>query len=460
MSLNESVTESDAKFNRMTTRPVRKLVCEMAVPSIVIMLVSTMYNAADTWFVSSIGTSATAAIGVSFSLMAVIQAIGFLFGHGSGNFISRALGARRQEEAAKMAANGFFTSFILGVIITGIGIFFLTPLARLLGSTETILPFAREYLFFILIGAPFAIASFMLNHLLRFQGSAFFGMIGMVSGAILNICLDPLFIFVFDMGVSGAGLATMISQTASCALLFWGCTQGGNISVKLRNFSPAATLYKEMLRGGMPSLLRQSMIALGALFMNHAAAGYGDAAIAAITIVNRIVMLSIAGVLGFGQGFQPVCGFNYGAKRYDRVKTAFRFCVTLSTAALTVLAILCFIFAPEVVALFRKDDPGVISIGAFMLRAQCLSLPVVSWTLMLNMMLQTIGKAFQANVLAFARQGLFLIPLLFILVPLFGVTGIQICAPISDFCIFLLSIPLGIPVMRKMIDVVSLNESQ
>jgi putative MATE family efflux protein len=445
-----SVQESDAKFDRMTTRPVRKLVCEMAAPSIVIMLVTTIYNATDTWFVSSIGTSATAAIGVSFPLMAIIQAIGFLFGHGAGNFISRALGARKRDVAARMAAIGFFTSFTLGVFIALPGIIFLTPLAELLGSTETILPFAREYLVFILMGAPFAIAAFMLNSLLRFQGSAFFGMIGMVSGAALNIALTPLFIFVFGMGVSGAGLATMISQIAGCALLFLGCMRGGNIRVSFRDFSLDSSLYKEMLRGGTPSLLRQSMIALGVLFMNHAAAGYGDAVIAAITIVNRIVMLSIAGVLGLGQGFQPVCGFNYGAGLYDRVKKAFRFCVTLSTAALTMLAILCFIFAPEIIALFRKDDYEVIQTGAFMLRAQCLSLPVVSWTFLQSMMLQTIGRTLEANVLAFARQGLFLIPLLFILVPLFGVTGIQICAPIADYCTFLLSIPLGVSVLRKL----------
>jgi putative MATE family efflux protein len=445
-----SIKESDAKFDRMTTRPVQKLVCEMAAPSIVIMLVTTIYNATDTWFVSSIGTSATAAIGVSFSFMAIIQAIGFLFGHGAGNFISRALGARQQDVAARMASTGFFTSFILGIVIAAIGIIFLTPLAKLLGSTETILPFALEYLLFILIGAPFAIASFMLNNLLRFQGSAFFGMIGMVSGAFLNIALAPLFIFVLGMGVSGAGLATMISQIASCALLFRGCMRGGNIRISFRDFSPDAIIYKEMLRGGTPSLLRQSMIALGALFMNHAAAGYGDEIIAAITIVNRITMLSISGVLGLGQGFQPVCGFNYGAKRYDRVKKAFRFCVTLSTAALTMLAILCFIFAPDVIALFRKDDFVVIQTGAFMLRAQCLSFPVLSLSFMLSMMLQTIGRTLPANILAFARQGLFLIPLLFILVPLFGVRGIQICAPIADFCVFLLAIPLGVSVMRKL----------
>jgi putative MATE family efflux protein len=382
--------------------------------------------------------------------MAVIQAIGFFFGHGAGNFISRTLGARQLTDATKMAATGFFTSFILGVAIAVAGIVFLTPLARLMGSTETILPFARDYLFFILMGAPFSIAAFMLNNLLRFQGSAFFGMIGMVCGAVLNIGLDPLLIFVLGMGVSGAALATLISQIASCALLFWGCTRGGNIRISFRDFSPKPRLYKEIFRGGTPSLLRQALTALGALFMNHAAAAYGDAVIAAITIVNRIVMLSIAGVLGFGQGFQPVCGFNYGAKQYDRVRKAFWFSANLSTVVLTLLAILCFAFAPDIIALFRKEDSEVIKTGAFMLRAQCLSFPVLSWTLLQNMTLQTIGRALQSNILAFARQGLFLIPLLFILVPLFGVTGIQICTPISDYCTFLLSIPLFVPVMREL----------
>jgi len=443
--------ENDTKFYRITTLPVQKLVCGMAVYSTVTMLATAMYTATDAYFVSSLGTSETAAIGVAFSLMTVIQAIGFFFGHGAGNFIARALGAKQQDMAAKMAATGFFSAFIIGIVIAGAGTIFLTPLAKSLGSTETILPHAREYLFFILLGAPFAITAFMQNNLLRFQGNGFFGMIGMAGGAVLNVILAPLCIFVFDMGIAGAALATLISQIASFILLFRRGTNGGGICcISFRNFSPSLSLYKEMFRGGAPSLLHQAMIALGMLFMNHAAAVYGDAVIASITIVHRIVMLSVAVVMGLGYGFQPVCGFNYGAKLYHRVKKAFRFCVTVSTAWLTILAILCFIFAPEIIALFREEDSAVIETGAFMLRAQCLSFPIISWTLTQNMMLQTIGKAFQASVLAFARQGLFLIPLLFILVPLLGVKGIQICAPISDYCTFLLSIPLCVPVMRKM----------
>jgi putative MATE family efflux protein len=382
--------------------------------------------------------------------MAIIQAVGFFFGHGAGNYISRALGAQKMEDAEKMAATGFFTAFAIGIIVTVLGSCFLTPLARILGSTATILPYAQDYLRFILLGAPFMISSFMLNNLLRYQGNSFFGMIGMVSGAVLNLALDPLFIFTLDMGVKGASLATMISQSLSCIVLFtFGCTRKGSVRILPSNFSPSVFHYKEMFRGGTPSLLRQGLQSLATVFLNHAAGGYSDAVIAAISIVNRVFLLAGSAIIGFGQGFQPICGFNYGAKRYDRVKKAFWFCLRLSTLLLTVLGILCFIFAPDIIALFRKEDSQVIDIGSLALRMQCLSFPLAAWILLVSFMLQTIGKAIPASILAFSRQGLFLIPLLFTLVPALGVLGIQLCIPIADFCTFLLALPLGISALRK-----------
>ncbi|MDR2476814.1 MAG: MATE family efflux transporter, partial [Treponema sp.] len=270
----------------MTTAPVGKLVVKQAVPSIIIMMVSAMYNMADTYFVSSLGTSAVAAVGVSFSLMAIIQAVGFFFGHGSGGFISRALGSQNTADAGKMAATGFFSAFILGLGITIFGTIFLSPLARLLGSTSSILPYAFDYLRFILLGAPFMVASFMLNNLLRYQGSAFFSMIGMVSGAVINIGLDPLFIFVFHLGVKGASLATMISQIVSCIILFiMGCTRKGNIPILPANFVPSLKKYREIICGGSPSFLRQSIAGLAVILLNNKAGAYGDAVIAAISIV-------------------------------------------------------------------------------------------------------------------------------------------------------------------------------
>jgi len=323
-------------------------------------------------------------------------------------------------------------------------------LALLLGSTVTILPHAVDYLRFILLGAPFMVSSFMMNNILRYQGSAVFGMMGMTTGAVINIILDPIFIFILKLGVQGASLATMISQCVSFLILyFFACRKTGNIRIEFRNFSPSLKNYNEIVRGGAPSLLRQLMQSLTTLLLNHAAGIYGDAVIAAISITQRVFMFVSSATLGFGQAFQPVCGFNFGAKRYDRVKKAFAFCLRLSTVMLIILAVVCFIFAPSIITLFRHDDAEVIKIGTFMIRAQSLALPFLGWILLAGFLLQTIGKALPASILAFARQGLFFIPLLFTIVPVFGVLGIQLCAPIADSCTFVLSLFLGIRALRK-----------
>ncbi|MDR0707865.1 MAG: MATE family efflux transporter [Treponema sp.] len=443
--------QKNEKFILMTTASVEGLVMKMAAPTITIMLVSAMYNMADTYFVGSLGTSQTAAVGISFSLMAVIQAIGFFFGQGAGNYTSRALGEKNMQGAGRMAATGFFTAFGLGCVLSITGNLFLTPLARLLGATDTMAPYARAYLRFILLGAPFMISSFMLNNLLRFQGNASLSMIGMVTGALLNVGLDALFIFVFHLGVMGASLATMISQIASCSILFVICCAGKDtVRILPLNFSPTPSVYAEIVKGGLPSLLRQALISVAAIFLNHAAGGFGDHTVAAISIVNRVTLISASVVLGVGQGFQPVCGFNYGAKRFDRVKKAFWFSVRSTAVLLAAVAAAAFIFAPQIIAWFRKDDADVIAIGALALRFQCFALPFGSWIVLNNMLLQTTGNALSASVLAFARQGLFLIPLIFILTPLLGVRGIQLATPIADICTFILAIPLGVKALREM----------
>lgn len=437
----------DQKYQQMTQEPVERLVCRMAGPTITIMMISALYNAADTYFVGSLGTSATGAVGVVFSMMAIIQAIGFLFGHGSGNYISRQLGAQNMEMAAKMAATGFFSALCVGGILTAGGLLFLKPLARFLGATDTIMPHACDYLFYILIGAPWMAASLMLNNLLRFQGSAFYGMIGMIAGAALNIILDPLFIFGLGMGIGGAGLATMLSQLVSLGLLWLGCLRGGNIRIDFRKFSPRFLMYKEILRGGLPSLLRQGVASIAVICLNRVAGGYGDAAIAAISVVQRVTLFANSALLGFGQGFQPVCGFNYGAGLYSRVRKAFFFCLKTAAAVLTVLAALGYAFAPQIIALFRGDDPEVIRIGTLALRLQCITFPLMAWVVLNNMMLQTIGMAFKASFLALARQGLFLLPLLFALSPSLGILGLQMSPPAADAATFLVSLPLGLGVL-------------
>ena len=438
------------KFDRMTKTPIPRLIGELAVPTIISMLVTSFYNMADTFFVGKINTSATAAVGIVFPLMAMIQAFGFFCGHGSGNYISRQLGAHNFEDASKMSATGFVSAFVLGLGILVVGFLFTDPLLRIMGSTETILPYARSYMRIILIGAPYMTASLVLNNQLRFQGSAFYSMIGITTGAVLNIVLDPLFIFVLDMGVAGAALATIISQFVSFCLLIAGTFRGGNLRLNLRDFSPSLKYYQNIVKGGAPSLFRQGLGSFATVCLNLMAGPYGDAAIAAMSIVTRISQFAASVVIGFGQGFQPVCGFNYGAKLFKRVQEGFWFCVKFCTSVLLVAAVCGWIFSPNLIGIFLKTDPLVIEYGSQALRLQALTFPLVGWITIANMMLQTIGKTVKASLLAMSRQFLFFVPVILTLPGFLGILGVQLSQPIADFCSFLLAVPLSISVLREM----------
>jgi putative MATE family efflux protein len=447
--MEERQNSQDEKLHYMTTTPVEKLVIRLGIPSTIIMMISGIYNLTDTFFVSSLGTSAVGAVGVVFPLMAIIQAMGFLFGQGSGNYISRELGAGHFDKASQMAATGFISCFIVVASISILELVFIRPLAQALGSTPTILPYTLDYMLFVLIGGPFMATSQVLNNQLRFQGSSFYAMAGMIAGAVLNIILDPFFIFVLHMGVLGASLATAISQFIGCIILLRGCTKMGNISINPKHFSPGVRNYFEIVRGGVPSMLRQSLQSAATVLINHRAGIYGDAAIAAISIVNRIGLVASSAVLGMGQGFQPVCGFNYGAKLYGRVKKAFWFCTRFATITMSILALGMAIFAPKIIALFRKDDPELLVIGTRYLRFHCAAMPFLGWVFLCNMMTQTMGKARIASLLALSRQGLFLLPLLLILPNILGLLGIQLSQPLSDIAAFFFTIPFIITILRN-----------
>ena len=383
-------------------------------------------------------------------MMAIIQAIGFFFGHGSGNYISLKLGAKETEEASKMAATGFLSAMIVGFIILVCGIVFIKPLAYMLGSTETILPYSISYMKYILIGAPYMTASLVLNNQLRLQGNAVFAMIGLITGAILNIILDPILIFHFDMGVKGAAIGTIISQFVGFCILLVGTNVWGTLPINIRDFSPSLQKYKAIVIGGFPSLCRQSISSFSTAFLNTASAPFGDAAIAAMSIVNRVAMFANSAIIGFGQGFQPVCGFNYGAKKYSRVIDAFYFCVKISTFVLLILAIIIYIYSSQIVHLFNDKDITLLDVANRALKYQALSLPLWGLITLSSMMLQTTRKTIRASILAIAKQGIFLVPIIYIFPKFLGITGIEIAQPFADLLTFILAVPLGYSMIKEM----------
>lgn len=438
------------QFIRMTTAPVQRLILSLACPTILSMLVTSIYNLADTFFVSQIGTSASAAVGIVFSLMAIIQAVGFTLGMGAGSLISRKLGERDLETANMYASSAFVCAFILGLLLTIFGQIFIDPLMHLLGSTETILPYSRSYARYILCGAPLMACSFVLNNILRSEGHAAFSMIALTSGGILNIILDPIFIFVLDLGTSGAALATVLSQCVSFTILLQFFIRKKSIlHISLKSVSLKLRNYLSIISTGFPSLCRQGLASFATVLLNRNAAVYGDAAVAGMSIVMRIVMMVGAIMVGIGQGFTPVSGYNYGAKLYGRLKHAYWFTVKIGAGVMTFCSVALYFFAPQIISVFR-DDPQVISVGVEALRFQAFSMPLHSLIIGTNMLMQSTGKIVPATFLACNRQGVFFIPLIITLPILFGIKGVEMTQMGADILSFITAIPYVIWFFTKL----------
>ena len=431
--------------------PVSRVIPKMAIPTIISMLITNIYNMADTFFVSQIGTSASGAVGVIFSAMAIIQAIAFTIGMGSGTNVSQALGAGDEERAKRFVSTGFFTAFLVGVAIAVLGLSNIDWLVRFLGATETIAPYAKDYATYIFYAAPFMMCSFVMNNLLRFEGLAAYAMVGITTGGILNMLLDPILIFGLGLGTAGAAIATAISQLVSFTiLLLMTQLRPDAISVDPRRFKPGLKIYGRILYNGFPSLGRQGIASVSTILLNTTAGAYGDAAIAAMSIVSRFVLFINSSVIGFGQGFQPVCGFCYGAGKYSRVREAFWFCVKVTTGILLVLCAISLILSRPIVTVFRRDDPLVISIGTLALRLQLCTLPLWGFITMSNMFTQSIGYGVRATLISVSRQGIFLIPALLILPRLLGLLGIQCASPVSDVCAFVMSLLIVRSILRQL----------
>ena len=435
----------------MTEEPVFPLVLRLSIPTTFGMLITSIYNLADTYFVSSLGNAAASAVGVVFSIQSIIQAIGYGFGMGAQSLISRRLGEKKKEEADLYATSGFVASFFMGTLIMLLGLIDLPFVMRLFGSTETALPLACSYGRWILIGAPVFCSSFVLNNILRAEGKAFLSMVGLCSGGILNIGLDALFILVFKMGIAGAAIATMLSQIVSFGILaIFFITGKSGLRVNPLRTSRRFKDYLNIFRVGLPTVFRQSLGSVATTLLNHAVRPYGDAAVAAVSIANKIYMLLRSMLIGIGQGFQPVAGFNYGAKKFDRVKQSFNVAITIGTVYGVVFAGILFFFSGNIIGWFRPGEAEVIEIGGRMLRFLCMPLLVLGYSTFVNQLFQGLGYVAPATLLASCRQGIFFVPLILILPHIMGLTGIQLTQAVSDLLTFVVSIPFHIWMVRNL----------
>ncbi len=438
-----------SQFDMMTQKPVPSLIIKLGIPTMISMFVTTLYNMADSYFVGQINTSASGATSVVLGLMAILQAMGFMFGHGSGSIISRNLGQKDIDSARRYSATGFYSALFIGFTILILGSILINPLMILLGSTPTILPYARTYAMCILCAAPALVSSCVMNNILRYEGRAFFAMIGLTSGGIVNIFLDALFMQKMNMGILGAGLATAISQYLSWSILlsmFLLKKTQTSLSFKYAKFD--IKTLGNIITTGLPSLARQGLASISTMLLNNAAGGYGDAAIAAMGIAGRVSMFIFSAALGIGQGFQPVAGFNFGAKKYDRVRQGFFFTLFFGSVMLGIAAIAVFFNAGICIQVFR-DDPDVITIGIPALRAQCIGLFFVPFQVCNNMMFQSIGYRFNATFLSSLRNGLFFIPVLLLSSWIFGLAGIQVAQAVADILTSLTCIPFTVSFFKK-----------
>ena len=446
----QSGPSQEARRMMMLNDPIHRVIPKMAVPTIVAFLINSIYSMADTYFVSSLGTNATAAVSVNASLDQMIMMCGAMLAMGANSYIARLLGEGDEKKASQVLSTSFFTAFFFGALLMIFGNLFMTPMVRLLGATPTCESYSIDYASYVLLAAPFMASNFVMNQCLRSEGSATLSMIGMGFGGVLNVVLDPIFIFGFDMGVAGASLATAISKLVSFAILIFPyITRRSLLHLSIRNYHPTKDIISKVVSVGSSSLFRNGLNVVSAIMLNNIAGNMSDSVLAAVGVSNRIMMFPFCIILGFGNGFQPVAGFNWGAKRYDRVDESYKFSSRVSLIGSTIMAVAIALFCDQLIVLFAGTDMEMRRIGAFCILAQCIALPIHAWVATVNMLCVGLGNAKGAMLLATARQGTCFIPFVFVMAFLWGEYGVASIQALADVLSLVLALPISIAMVKK-----------
>ena len=455
--MSKHAQSQEQRRNMLLNEPISRIIPKMAIPTIVAFLINSIYSLADTYFVSSLGTNATAAVSVNASLDQLIMMCGSMLAVGANSYIARLLGRNEDEKASRVLSTAFFTAMGIGAVLMVFGSVFMTPMVRLLGATPTCEQYSIDYATYVLYAAPFMAANFVMNQCLRSEGSATLSMVGMGFGGILNIVLDPIFIFGFDMGVAGASLATAISKWVSFVILIFPyVTRRSLLRLSIRNFTPSRDIFSEIIAVGSSSMFRSGLAVVSAIMLNDLAGNISDSVLAAVGVCNKVMMFPFSIILGFGSGFQPVAGFNWGAKRYDRVRESYRFCSKVAIIGSVIMGLMVGIFADTFVVLFAGMDEEMRSIGVLCMVTQCIALPVHGWVAVVNMFCAGLGKAKYALALSTARQGSCFIPILYPLAWIFGAYGIASVQALAD----VLTLVLAVPIIRSMKKIIAEAEKQ
>ncbi len=448
----QSGPSQEARRMMMLNDPIHRVIPKMAVPTIVAFLINSIYSMADTYFVSSLGTNATAAVSVNASLDQMIMMCGSMLAMGANSYIARLLGQGDEKKASQVLSTSFFGAFFFGALLLIFGNIFMTPMVRLLGATLTCEAYSIDYAKYVLLAAPFMASNFVMNQCLRSEGSATLSMIGMGFGGVLNVILDPIFILPWglNMGVAGASLATAISKFVSFAILIFPyITKRSLLNLSIKNFRPTWDIITNVVSVGSSSLFRNGLNVISAIMLNNIAGSMSDSVLAAVGVSNKIMMFPFCIILGFGNGFQPVAGFNWGAKRYDRVDESYKFSSRVSLIGSTVMAVAIALFCDQLIVLFAGTDQEMRRIGAFCILAQCIALPVHAWVATVNMLCVGLGNARGAMLLATARQGTCFIPFVYLLAKIWGEYGVASIQALADVLSLALALPISIAMVKK-----------
>ncbi|MBQ8144308.1 MAG: MATE family efflux transporter [Butyricicoccus sp.] len=445
-----SETRQQNRKDMMLNEPVARTITKMALPTIIAFLINSIYSLADTYFVSSLGTNATAAVSVNASLDQLILMAGSMLGIGATSYISRLLGAKNEEKASEVLSTAFFAALVFGSIVLTAGTLFMDEMVTLMGATETCKQYAIDYATYVLLAAPFMAASFVMNQCLRGEGSAVLSMIGMGAGGVINCVLDPIFIFWLDMGVAGASLATAISKVISFSILITPYLRKKTIlRLSWRRFKLARDTVTQVVTVGSSSMFRNGLAILSAVVLNHIAGGISDSVLAGIGVCTKVMMFPFGVILGFGTGFQPVAGFNWGAKRYDRVRESWHFASIAGVIVAAAMSLVLVIFADQLIVLFSEVDPEMQRIGALSIRLQALALPIHAWVAIVNMFCNGLGYGGYAIVLATSRQGSCFLPIVYPLAWFFGAAGVASVQAVADVFTLLLAVPILTKVKKR-----------